>query len=226
MTPPPPYARTPYLIEPVGGARDDAVLAPLQREQWLNSPVLVEEKLDGANVSIWQHDGRLEVASRGGPTSMDRGRQLGRLRGWVAEHEGQLRNLTTGGWGAYGEWLWLSHSVLYDRLPDLLVVLDLWHPSRDCIAPDERDRRCGEVGLTCPPRLFLGTLTSTDRLLKLLGQSSYSSTAAMEGAVLRDQQRRRCKVLRPGFLRRQDEEWKQARGHNQVGRPVTVRSGP
>jgi hypothetical protein len=67
--------------------------------------VPVEEKLDGANVSLWFDEGRLRVATRGGADAMDRAGQLGRLRAWGAERHGSLVELLEGDVAAYGEWL-------------------------------------------------------------------------------------------------------------------------
>ena len=51
----------------------------------LARPVLVEEKLDGANVVVWLEDERIECALRSGVGAQDRGKQLGPLRAWLAE---------------------------------------------------------------------------------------------------------------------------------------------
>lgn len=197
---PPRYPRTPYLWEPDAGAGGDRVLDPGERPGWLRRPVVVEEKLDGANVSVWWENGRAQVASRGGPDAMDRGRQLGPLRGRVGASHDRFASLLDGGWVLYGEWLWLAHTVHYDRLPDHLVALDLWHPRSGFADLAERDQRVRASGLVLPPRLFTGVLGSADALLGLMGQSLFG-TAPMEGVVLRRGDGPRCKVLRPGFVR-------------------------
>jgi len=62
------------------GTADDLVLAAPAVASLLGSPVLVEEKVDGANVVLWMEDGRVEAALRSGPGAMDRAGQLGPLR--------------------------------------------------------------------------------------------------------------------------------------------------
>ena len=105
---PPPYPRTPYLWTPDAGATGDRVVEPSERPDWMQRPVVVEEKLDGANISVWWENERPYVASRGGPDAMDRAGQLGPLRGWVGTAHDQLASLLAGGWVLYGEWLWLG----------------------------------------------------------------------------------------------------------------------
>ena len=165
------------------------------------------EKLDGANVSVWWENQRPRVASRGGPDAMDRAGQLGPLRGRVGAAHDQLASLLAGGWVLYGEWLWLAHTVHYNRLPDHLVVLDLWHPESGFADLTERARA---RGLVVPPRLFTGVLGSMDALLGLMGTSRFG-TAPMEGVVLRRDDGARCKVLRPGFVRAGDHHIGRAR---------------
>lgn len=196
---PPPYPRTPYLWASGAITRGDRVLAAAEISNWLLHPVVVEEKLDGANVSIWWERSQLQVASRGGPDAMDRGGQLGPLRSRVNAGYGQLQPLLENGLVLFAEWLWLTHTVRYDQLVDYLVVLDLWHPGEGFVDLRERDRLSRAHELVVPPRLFDGVLGAEDALVKLMGRSRLGSEL-MEGVVLRRDDGQRCKVLRPGFV--------------------------
>lgn len=225
MRPPPSYPRMPYLVPPPGRSLGSDRVVPLaERAKWLTSPVVVEEKLDGANVSLWLDDsGRVRAAPRGGPDARDRARQLGRLRAWAAEMDEALRRLLAEDTAIYGEWLWLTHGTHYDLLPNWLVVLDLWTPSEGLLDNDERDNRVGESALPLPPRRFSGVLGSIDYVHRLLGRSAFSSTSRAEGLVLRATGGRRCKVVDVGYVRRTDEQWVM-RQHNEVA-SEPVRSG-
>lgn len=200
---PPPYPRTPYLWASGSSTHGDRVLAPAEIPDWLLHPVVVEEKLDGANVSIWWEQNQLQVASRGGPDAMDRGGQLGPLRSRVNAGYGQFRPLLENGLVLYAEWLWLTHTVRYDQLADHLVVLDFWHPDKGFVPLRERDRMSHVHELVVPPRLFTGVLGSADAVIRLMGRSRFGSEL-MEGVVLRKDDGQRSKVLRPGFVRAGD----------------------
>ena len=219
MTAPPPYPRTPYLW------RDDGVKTNLvpsaERAGWLTRPVVVEEKLDGANVSLWWESGAVRVASRGGEDARDRAGQLGRLRGWAAEHHLALATLLANGRAAYGEWLWLTHTVEYDRLPDWLVVLDLWTPDAGMLPLEIRDQAVADAGLVVPPGLVEGVVGTRHALIALMGTSRFGNQP-MEGVVLRRPDGARCKVVRPGFDRKRNAEWIGQPTHNRLrllGRP-------
>lgn len=154
---------------------------------------------------------------------MDRAGQLGRLRAWVSERDLALRLVLGDGEVLYGEWLWVRHGVAYDRLPDWLVALDLWRPSAGFASVVERDNRCKQAGLVIPPRLFAGSLGDRRALLHLLGPARFSSTDLSEGLVLRGKAGRRCKLVREGFERRDDEAWSHGLSYNEVD---TARSAP
>lgn len=213
--PPPPYPRTPHLWPDEAHPR--RLVAPAgEVAEWLRSPVVVEEKVDGANVSLWWSDGTTAVASRGGVDAMDRAGQLGRLRAWAAERLPELEVLLAGGWVLYGEWLWLRHGVAYDALPDWLVTLDLWHADHGFATIDERDARCTAAGLTLPPRLLTGVLGDRRTVEGLIGASHLAVDAAAEGVVVRRTDGQRCKVVRPGFARRDDAAWSSVQERNRL----------
>lgn len=223
MTGPPPYPRTPHLWPPAGST-GRFVVPDEEVRGWLSEPVVVEEKLDGANVSLWLDPAnrRIEVASRGGVGAQDRAGQLGRLKAWVAERPEALSFLLGDGWVLYGEWLWLQHGIRYDRLPDWLIALDLWHEDRGFAPLDQRDSRCRTAELAVPPRLFDGILSEEVRLKKLLGTSSLSSDRPAEGLILRRADGRRCKVVAASHVRRSDTEWAQRRRHNELRTEASV----
>ncbi len=203
MKVPPPYPRIPYLWPAKVTDTSDRVVPVAERGAWLQRPVVVEEKLDGANVSVWLHEGRIQVASRGGPGAMDRGGQLGPLRARVGVQYEVLLPLLDRGIVLYCEWLWLSHTVYYELLPDYLCVLDVLRPASGFVALTERAELCRQAGLVEPPRLFSGVLHTADTLLGLIGPSAFGS-ALMEGVVLRRDDGLVCKVVRPDFVRSGD----------------------
>lgn len=204
---PPTYPRIPYLVAPPHLSGSDRVVPVAEVPRWFLTPVHVEEKLDGANVSLWLEEGQIQVATRGGVGAMDRAGQLGRLRAWVAESSDRLTSLLAGGWSTYGEWLWLRHGIAYDRLPDFLVVLDLWHPDAGMASVSERDARLSAAGLLMPPVRHSGVLRDLPALLSLLGPSAYADTRAEGLVVRRLADGARCKVVDPVYQRPDDRHF-------------------
>lgn len=163
MTIPPKYPRVPHLSADSGATADDLTLSDAAREQLLAGPVVVEEKLDGANVSVWIEDGAPRVATRGGPEAMDRGGIRGRLRGWAAEHADSLRDALGDDLALYAEWLLLPHAVAYTGLPGPLMVLDVLDlRSNAWLDITGRDSVGAAAGLPLPPKPFTGQLSGID----------------------------------------------------------------
>lgn len=208
---PPPYPRMPHLVAG-RGTRDDLVLDPADAAGLLARPVAVEEKLDGANVAVWLQEGRVSCSLRSGPGAMDRAGQLGPLRAWLAEHDEAMRQVLAGGAAVYAEWLLLTHTQAYDRLPAYLIVLDLWRVGSGFAAVDDRNGACRAAGLATPPELWRGTAGGAQVIEDLLGPSALGP-GPMEGLVVRSLHDPgvRAKMLRAGFRPLDDEAWGRGR---------------
>lgn len=218
MSAPPPYPRIPHLVAGRGTC-DDVALSAAEAADLLAAPVVVEEKVDGANVVVWLENGRVEVALRAGPGAMDRAGQLGPLRAWAAAHDHFLRAaLEDDATALYAEWLLLTHSTPYDRLPSYFVVLDLWRVDRPGFLPlEERDARAAAAGLTTPPRVSTGVLGKVEAVERLLGSSAWGAAAA-EGLIVRSvaDSARRAKLVPVAFRRLSDDEWRRGRPQNRL----------
>ena len=179
------YPRISHLSLQSSVDGDDHVLDAHQRQLLLSGPVLVEEKLDGANVSIWFEGPDLCVASRGGPGAMDRAGILGRVRQWACEHADLLRIGLGQELVLYGEWLLLRHGVGYTRLPSPLVGLDLFdRATGQFLTVEERDEALTTMGVPGPPRLFAGVLGRAEDARRLIGRSKFGDQNA-EGIIVR-----------------------------------------
>jgi hypothetical protein len=219
MSPSPPrYPRIPHIIGG-RGTPDDDVLDEAARRRLLRHEIIVEEKLDGANVSLWQENGLTQVTTRGGPEAMDRAGQLGRLKAWLGEHHAAVGSLLEGGLVAYGEWLLLTHTVTYDHLPGYLVVLDLLEPDGNWARPDDRNKCCAEAGLPVPPPIWRGVPQGGIAELERLASLSAFGQESAEGIVVRTvdgSAPRASKLLRHGFSPIGDAEWSSGRPQNRL----------
>ena len=214
MNAPPSYPKIPHLV-PGRGTSDDRVLDDDEARTLLSKPVLVEEKLDGANVVVWLADTRIDCALRSGPGGRDRARQLGPLRAWLSERTDELRELLAGR-ALYAEWLYLTHRIPYDRLPAYLVGLDLWSPDGGFVSPMERNGLLAAAGLPAPPELDRCVLGSATVAEGLIGKSRFGDEP-MEGVVIRTvdgSEPRIAKILRARFAPLPDGVWRKGRPRN------------
>jgi hypothetical protein len=201
------------------------MLSAEARERLLGGSVHIEEKLDGANMSFALCDGRVEVATRGGPGAIDRGDHLGRARAWAAERSDDLHGLLADGCILYGEWLLTRHGVGYNSLPDLLVGLDLFDPrAAGWLAVHDRDERLRQAGVTVPPALGEFDRTDLSAVDDLIGPSAFGAPR-MEGLIVRSLDARGdaprlAKRMAADVPRATDETFGRARQQNRLARPM------
>jgi hypothetical protein len=221
----PRYPRIPHLAAGAGVARDDLVLDVGARERLLSGRVLIEEKLDGANLGIsLTSTGDLEVASRGGPGAIDRGRHLGRARAWVAEHSDGLRDLLADGSSLYGEWLLTRHGVGYHMLPDLFVGFDLLNREKGWASVHERDERLHRAGVSIPPSLCECEGIRLAAIDELMGPSAFGAPH-IEGVIVRAVDpspgvTRLAKRLAVSLQRVTDQTFGGSRKENRLAHPI------
>jgi hypothetical protein len=171
------YPRTPHLegSRPRPGDED---LEIVPASALAGRQVVVEEKLDGANVGISVGaDGGLRLQSRGHIlTGGPRERQFDLLKTWAACHQQALVEALGERYVMYGEWLYAHHTVFYDALPHYFHEFDVLDLAEDAFLSTER-RRALLAGLpiVSVPVLFAGTFPGAMALRRLIGPSRYKS---------------------------------------------------
>jgi len=151
----------------------------------LDQVVVVEEKLDGANVMVWFDNGAPQVGTRGGADTLDRSGERGRLRAWAAANSERLRRALEEHFALYGEWLRVPHAIRYAELPGPLVGIDvLDRRNGQFLTPDKRDAILAAADIPKPPVRFRGRLKSVEEATEMLGASLFAAPAA-EGLIIR-----------------------------------------
>jgi hypothetical protein len=217
VTEPPRYPRIPHLVAGRASGGDHTLGAD-ERHAMLSKPVVIEEKLDGANVMLWLQDGYVQCATRGGADALDRAGQRGLLRAWTSRRAGDVRRLLRLSDVVYAEWLYVVHTIRYDQLPSYLIVLDLHPREYGFVTVDERNDQCAAVNLATPPELFRGSVDGIDDVERLLRPSEYGAALA-EGVVVRTldgAEPRVAKLVRADFTQTTDDAWRTGRSRNQL----------
>lgn len=214
MTAAPRYPRIPHVAR----AGDDQLGASVLAEFW-DAPLVVEEKLDGSNVSI-RFDASLgPVVAGRSRNSSDRAGQLGRLRAWAAARSACLAEHLAEDAVLYGEWLYLQHTIPYDGLPDYFVMLDLRLADGSFVDRRRREAFAAKLGLTLAPLVHEGRVHGVEHLQALVKRSAFGSVRA-EGVVLRRESagcvQAVAKWVRPDFEQKTDAEWAGEVHHNRL----------
>lgn len=209
------FPKTPYLLWLSSrSARNDKIMPP-EVETFLNEPIVVEEKVDGANVGISLDDfGKLQVQNRGTFLKAPFRGQWRRLRSWLSHHEPLLRERLSSGMIVFGEWCYAKHSIAYSRLPDWFLGFDVFDGVHSQFwSVRRRDTLLGILGLSPIHRIGRGKFAISDLLQMLDTQSAYYD-GPVEGLYLRrendDQLLMRAKIVRSEFTQSLGEHWSRA----------------
>jgi len=192
-------------------ARDDKVMTESEREGFLQHEIIVEEKVDGANLGIsFDSEGNLLVQNRGAYLPLPGGGQWKKLAGWLAPKMDALFEHLTDRYILFGEWCYAQHSVPYKQLPDWFLGFDIYDKNaRRFLSCLRRNAVCKEIEVAQAPVIACGLLSITE-LLDLLKMSQFGDKPA-EGLYLRIDQGnwliQRAKIVRPDFVQSIEHHW-------------------
>ncbi len=206
------YPSTPHLAL-LGDldVRGDKVMAPAEREEFLRHELVVEEKVDGANLGIsFDADGNLLAQNRGAYLQLPGSGQWKKLADWLAPRTDALFEQLADRYLLFGEWCYARHSVSYDRLPDWFLGFDIYDRQVGrFLSSGRRNDLFHAMQIIQIPFIAQGCFTLQD-LTRLLGQSNLSAQPA-EGCYLRHEQGdwliQRAKLVKPAFIQAIEEHW-------------------
>lgn len=209
------FPHTPHLTWLGDGEpRDDKVLSPREVRELLALDVVVEEKLDGANLGFSvSADGELQAQNRSHYLMAPYTGQFSRLRSWMPAHEGALIKALGSGLIAFGEWCAARHSLGYDLLPDWWLLFDVYDRNeRRFWSTARRNQWASDLGISTVPTLDRGKL-SLSRLVQMVqGGRSALSTGPLEGVVVRSEDnawlKARAKLVRADFTQSIESHWR------------------
>lgn len=224
------FPHTPHLDWlGAGSAREDKVLSPSERAALLCNSVLIEEKVDGANIGISvSPEGELRVQNRGQYIQLPSPGQFGRLPSWLAVHGRNLKDALGTNLILFGEWCTARHTVAYEKLPDWFLVFDVYDRANDFFwSTERRDRLASSLGLSVVPSLFHGKMAPREVEGMVLNQKSRLGSGQLEGVVVRSENAERllgrAKLVHPDFTQAITEHWKNRRIEwNRLAAPTSV----
>lgn len=207
------FPHTPHLLWLGDGSpREDKMLKSAEVSDFLSGEVIVEEKVDGANLGLsLGPDGRVRAQSRGNYLAPGRSHaQWNPLWPWLAERRSDLEDGLRGGLLLYGEWCYARHTVPYDSLPDWFLGFDIFEIESNRFWPvDRRNDWLQERGLVAVPEVTRGRL-QLRQVPALLGKSAVGHVS-MEGIYLRREHAghllARAKVVSAVFKQQIEEHW-------------------
>lgn len=200
-----------------GTPRGDKVLSATDVERFLAQPLLVEEKVDGANLGIsFDTDGSVQVQNRGGYLLRPWSGQFAKLEAWLSPRLDSLFDMLGNERILFGEWCAVRHSVLYDQLPDWFPAFDVYdRPQGRFLSLAERGVVVERCGVATVPEFDRGRFRLQDLTRMLASVHSHYYAGPPEGFVLRPlvepasaETPVRAKLVRAEFAQAIEEHWR------------------
>ena len=209
------FPQTPHLMWLGKGVpRNDKVLSAPEVKALLAGDVVVEEKVDGANLGFsLDQRGQLRAQNRGQYVQPPYGGQFLKLAQWSAVHSDALVSALQPGWIAFGEWCAAKHSLSYSRLPDLWLLFDLYDPAGQRFQSTfARATFANKGGFATVAEVFRGQINLDDLLAILMETPSKYGAGPLEGLVIRREESgvmtARAKLVRPDFTQAIEQHWR------------------
>ncbi len=191
--------------------RDDKVLSQSEQNDFLQHELVIEEKVDGANMGIsFDAEGNICTQNRGAYLHLPGMGQWKKLTDWLTPRTNALFEHLVDRYILFGEWCYAQHSVYYNRLPDWFLGFDIYDKKTarffSCI---HRDQFFRTIGISQVPIIDRGNFTFA-RLVKMISQSQLGDQLS-EGLYLRYDQgnwlSKRAKLVQPAFFQSIEQHW-------------------
>jgi ATP-dependent RNA circularization protein (DNA/RNA ligase family) len=187
-----------------------AVLSHKEVQALLTGRITVEEKIDGANVGIigGKKDKIFRLQKRGSLVDFSEHPQFGRFKAWTSERFHKLMGVRYP-YIIYGEFMWATHHIFYDSLPDWFICFDIWD-GQEFVGRRIKEKFCESLHIEVVPLVYEGYVSNVPEVLNMVyGQSEYSSDHDREGIVVKNcRKQMRGKIVRPEFIKEIDEDGK------------------
>ena len=207
------FPHTPHLVWlGEGTPREDKILSRAEAIAFLDGAVVVEEKVDGANMGLSVGpDGRLRAQSRGNYLNPSHCHaQWKPLWQWLARKEVAILAALGTELMLFGEWCYAKHTVPYDALPDWFLAFDVFETATGRFwSAVRRNRLLEQIGIFPVPERICSRL-ALNQTAKLLGKSAVGSCPA-EGVYLRRDDDKyliqRAKIVGSAFKQQIEDHW-------------------
>ncbi len=172
------YPSTLHLPYSEGINKDDGVVSDLDYEIFKGMNVVVTEKMDGENFSVYNNG----YHSRSLFSEQDTRPKLKESRKWIKGYCSQFQYNIPEGWRFIFENVYAKHSIFYDNLETYAYLLSIWSEDNFCLGWGETKTLASQFGLTPPKVLYEGKYDET--ILKQIWNTN--NNGSIEGFVVRN----------------------------------------
>lgn len=207
------YPSTPHLaLLPGVAVRSDKLMTEEERDEFLKNTILIEEKVDGANLGLsFNERGDLFAQARGKYLDLPGSGQWKKLSDWVKPRIASLYENLSDRYILFGEWCYAKHTIFYDSLPDWFLAFDVYDREAGCfLSTSRREHLFATMLLEAVPILGRGRFSFAE-LEDMISRSKLANNQPAEGVYLRFDRGEslggRAKLVRRTFIQEIEKHW-------------------
>lgn len=127
------FVRTKHIANLGSVSRDDLIWSGSELQKFLSLPLVIEEKIDGANLGIFIDDNdNIVIQNRSHYVSPSYHAQFADIDKWKYQNDDSIRQVIgSNKWIIYGEWVVAKHSIHYTMLPSKFILFDIYDRTTD-----------------------------------------------------------------------------------------------
>lgn len=202
------YEKTYRIQTPNVHVAGKKILSKTEQKDLITGRITIEEKIDGANVGVIasKKGDQFRLQKRGSLVEFSEHPQFQRFKAWTMERYNDLMKLPYP-YVLYGEFMWATHHIFYDSLPDWFICFDIWN-GKKFLKRSEVEEICCDLGIEVVPLLFEGYVDNIlDIESYLRGPSAFSSEHDREGIVVKNNRKQmKGKLVVPEFVKEINED--------------------
>lgn len=181
--------------------------------------VIVQEKLDGSNVSVAKIGGGIHSLTRAGYSAItsiyDQHRMFAH---WVDKNLKRFDNLLKEGERICGEWLIQAHGTRYNLPHEPFVAFDMFC-GKERLIFEEFGSRAYDHDFVLPRLINIGVPVTIEYACKAISISGHGAIDPVEGAVWRVERKGKVDFLCK-YVRHDKEDGKYLPEKNGTGKPI------
>jgi len=159
-----------------------------------STKVIVQEKLDGANVGISFEYDKLVLQSRSRILdNSEKEVHFKFFKRWAKDNKGILWSKLGNRYLIFAEYLYIKHRIYYENLPSYFCALDIYDKDLKCFVNDK------QFDFLVPDDIFFKPAVLYEGTYRKLGDVNRFIKDSMEGVYLRFEDGTRMKYPRPEF---------------------------
>lgn len=215
------FPRTKHLTNLGAMTRDDLLFTKSEIDKMTQMEILVEEKIDGANLGFsLDSNGNIRAQNRSHYVNSQSHAQFKKLDSWISTHKTDLMSiLNRGKYILYGEWVYSCHTIKYTKLSDYFIMFDLYDIiTKNFVSREIIETYLKSTSIQFVPIIFKGK-TTLEELKKLVKTQSKFCEKTIEGiydgnvegiyvrAFENNIVKYRGKIVRNDFIANGDQHW-------------------